>query len=74
MTVNRLEYTVLISYTVLFITDYMEDECSGVIDMEVNAIPAGRLLVTRRAKYRNTLSCTVTLRAPVDKRIVIVFR
>lgn len=41
--------------------------------MEGN-IPAGRLAVTRRSKYRSTFSCDVTIIAPEQRRLVIVFR
>ncbi|XP_060570385.1 uncharacterized protein LOC132728732 [Ruditapes philippinarum] len=52
----------------------MEDDCTGYIDMESAAIPAGRLSVTRRSKYRSKLKCHVTIKAPLDRRIVVVFR
>ncbi|XP_045209009.2 uncharacterized protein LOC123560919 [Mercenaria mercenaria] len=42
--------------------------------MESAAISAGRLSVTRRSRYRSTLRCHVTIKAPVDRKIVVVFR
>ena len=52
----------------------MEDDCGMVINMDEEDISAGRLLVTRRFKYRNQLSCYVTVVAPSNKRLIIVFR
>ncbi|KAL4219163.1 hypothetical protein ACF0H5_021745 [Mactra antiquata] len=42
--------------------------------MEATAISAGRLTVTRRSKYRSKLNCHVTIVAPVNRRITVVFR
>ena len=42
--------------------------------MDEGRIPAGRLAVTRRSKYRSTFSCHVTILAPEQQRLVIVFR
>ena len=55
----------------------MEEECGGTIAMEHGSygyIPAGRLAVTRRSKYRSTFSCHVTIVAPEPERLIIVFR
>ena len=56
---------------------YLEDECGGTIAMEHGShgyIPAGRLAVTRRSKYRSRFSCQVTIVAPEQQRLIIVFR
>ena len=53
---------------------YLEEECGGTIAMDEGRIPAGRLAVTRRSKYRSTFSCHVTILAPEQQRLVIVFR
>ena len=42
--------------------------------MDDGNIPAGRLAVTRRSKYRSAFSCHVTIIAPEQQRLVIVFR
>lgn len=58
---------------VLFIDYYMEETCGRQIDMTADRIETAKLKLVRYRHYRANMDCTMTIKAPVGKQIMIYF-
>ena len=51
----------------------MEETCGRQIDMTADRIETAKLKLVRYRHYRANMDCTMTIKAPVGKRIMIYF-